>query len=448
MNQLQTVLSYLPDSSVFPGNYFGFRNGKLFGEVSPHVSIEKAPGMSTLPKPTVYTWLTGAPFLLLYSPNTVWCITAFGLYFMFPYDLSPTGAAYQSPFSWNFFMERFPLWFAMTFGYTSFWHGTLYFLNWAKRPFIPNRPYNLDKVAHNITWSLSGVIIWTLFENLFSFLWATNRLPYLTNADSFTTVDGLIRFSLVTMLIPVWRDIHFYFAHRFLHYRELYMQVHSLHHRNTDVEPFSGLCMHPIEHLYYFSCILPSLVFLCSPFAFVWNGAHLLLSPGASHSGYEDHFQADAFHYMHHRYFECNYAGFGASFLDILMGTFVESMEVKEKKEITLRDDAKSSLRILPTKEFITYLGTSISCMVPWAYCATQIASGKILLPEALSILFALLAGFGPVGTAWIVTSIFGGAAGTPINNYKAVLHILTGSLLCSVPISYMCYLSLVEASV
>ena len=26
--------------------------------------------------------------------------------------------------------------------------------------------------------------------------------------------------------------------------------VHSLHHKNTDPDPWSGLCMHPIEHLY------------------------------------------------------------------------------------------------------------------------------------------------------------------------------------------------------
>ena len=49
--------------------------------------------------------------------------------------------------------------------------------------------------------------------------------------------------------------------------------------------------MHPIEHLYYFACILPSLVFYASPFHFLWNGVHLLLSPGASHSGFDDHFQ-------------------------------------------------------------------------------------------------------------------------------------------------------------
>ena len=61
--------------------------------------------------------------------------------------------------------------------------------------------------------------------------------------------------------------------------------VHSLHHRNTDIDPFSGLCMHPVEHLYYYSCVGPSLVFLMSPLGMYWNLVHLLISPAASHSG-------------------------------------------------------------------------------------------------------------------------------------------------------------------
>ena len=33
----------------------------------------------------------------------------------------------------------------------------------------------------------------------------------------------------------------------------------------------------------------------------------LLLSPAASHSGFEDHFQSDQFHYIHHKYFDWNF---------------------------------------------------------------------------------------------------------------------------------------------
>ena len=96
-------------------------------------------------------------------------------------------------------------------------------------------------------------------------------------------------------------QLTFIFVYRFIHIKALYKYIHSLHHRNTDIEPFAGLCMHPVEHVYYFSCIGPSLLVFASPFAFMWNAVHLLISPAASHSGWEDHFQSDQYHYLHHR---------------------------------------------------------------------------------------------------------------------------------------------------
>jgi sterol desaturase/sphingolipid hydroxylase (fatty acid hydroxylase superfamily) len=197
-----------------------------------------------------------------------------------------------------FFQERFWVFFTLTFGYTAFWHVCLYKFNLADRPLVKDRAYNWDKVLHNLAYSASGVAIWTGFDNVFAYLWASGRLGFMPDRD-ILSFWGFLRFAAGLVLVPAWRDVHFYFAHRFLHYKPMFQQVHSLHHRNTDIEPFSGLTMHPIEHLYYYACILPSLVFYASPFHFLWNGVHLLLSPGASHSGYEDHFQADPFHYMY-----------------------------------------------------------------------------------------------------------------------------------------------------
>ena len=85
----------------------------------------------------------------------------------------------------------------------------------------------------------------------------------------------------------------------------MYKYIHSIHHRNTDIEPFAGLSMHPVEHLYYYSCVGPSFILFTSPFAFKWNAIHLLISPAASHSGWEDHIQSDQYHYLHHRYISC-----------------------------------------------------------------------------------------------------------------------------------------------
>ena len=66
------------------------------------------------------------------------------------------------------------------------------------------------------------------------------------------------------------------------------------------VEPFSGMSMHPVEHIYYLSCASLSLYVRASPFLVVWNLIHAVLAPAAGHSGYEDHWQSDQLHYLHH----------------------------------------------------------------------------------------------------------------------------------------------------
>lgn len=424
-------------------NMFGMINGKYFGEPPLYVDKNLPPGMTDMPKPTLVSWLCKAPFILVTTPNFVWALMSFALYTLAPYNLGAGSSALIAPISYPFFMERFPIWFGVTFGYFSFWHVTLYGFNMAQRPFIADRNYSLDKLVHNVFWTTSGIAIWTVFENVFAFLWSTGKLPYISDTITLSTPLGIATFIAVLAGIPLWRSIHFYFAHRFLHYTPLYKQVHSLHHRNTDVEPFSGLCMHPVEHLYYFSCVLPNLVFCCSPFALVWNGMHLLLSPAASHSGYEDHFQSDLFHYLHHRYFECNYAGSDAAFMDITFGTFKASFNDHplDKYGPKARDDAKSTLRLLPTQEFTSYLVGSSLCIVPWASYALY--NSPISSSNALAV--SSLVGFGPIVVSIINTRIYSQGSTHPVkmSHLANLLHLFFGILFCSVPITYACLLSL-----
>jgi sterol desaturase/sphingolipid hydroxylase (fatty acid hydroxylase superfamily) len=396
-----------------PRNWFGLHNGTFIGEPPAYVDKSKEPGRSIIPIATPLQWLQRSPFVLVTSPNFLWASIALAMYYWFPYTMTV-----DAPVSAAFFAERFPLWFTLVFSYDLFWHVILYGLRLANRPFVRDRVYNVDKVVHNVAWTTSGIAIWTLFENVFAYLWFLGRLPY--------AADSVWSIGLALMAVPVWRSVHFYFAHRFLHFGPLYQQVHSLHHRNTDVEPFSGLCMHPVEHLYYYACVAPSLLFVCSPFAFLWNGVHLLLSPGASHSGYEDHFQSDAFHYLHHRYFECNYAGTDAAFMDVAFGTYRGALMDSDSGEG--RADAKSSLRVVPTREFIVYLGGSVACF------------GAAYLMPALAA--SVLAGFGPVGLA-VAMSSFAPSDKGKMNVAGYLFHIIMGVLFCSVPVTYMCWLAL-----
>jgi len=425
-------------------NMFGMINGKYFGEPPLYVNKSLSAGMTDIPKPTLISWIRNAPFILITTPNFIWVIISLSLYKLAPYNLGVDSSASISPINSVFFLERFPIWFGITFGYFSFWHIALYGFNMANRPFIKERTYNLNKVIHNAFWTTSGIAIWTVFENVFAYLWATGRLTYISDKISLSTPLGLTAFITTLMGIPLWRSIHFYFAHRFLHYTPLYKQIHSLHHRNTDIEPFSGLCMHPVEHLYYFACTLPSLIFYCSPFAFVWNGIHLLLSPAASHSGYEDHFQSDMFHYLHHRYFECNYAGSDAAFMDIAFGTFKASFNDHplDKYGPKPREDAKSTLLILPTREFITYLVGSSLCVAPWTYYSIN----KYPVSSNNALVLSSLLGCGPVVLSIIISRIYNTTNSThpikmsPLAN---LLHLFFGMLFCGIPLTYGCWLTI-----
>jgi hypothetical protein len=169
-----------------------------------------------------------------------------------------------------------------------------------------------------------------------------------------------------------------------------------------------------------------------------------LLSPAASHSGWEDHFQSDIFHYLHHRYFECNYAGLDAAFMDVLFGTFRDSFNEKfdEIDGPKSREDSKSTLQGVPTVEFIRYLGLSFICFGIWFYYALN----KIILDDLQKIGIASLVGFGPVILAWSLVNIFGSANRTQpvkMNLFGNLFHVIIGSVFCSIPITYMCWLAL-----
>merc|ERR1712146_711353 len=119
------------------------------------------------------------------------------------------------------------------------------------------------------------------------------------------------------------------------------------------------------------------------PFIMMWNGIHLLISPAASHSGWEDHFQSDQFHYLHHAKFECNYGTSGPP-LDKMFGTFREklgkSLEFKavSDQEQTVRNIIKQpneflsgSLNIadaLPNRmDTLMYNSLAYSCLLLFA---------------------------------------------------------------------------------
>ncbi len=180
-----------------------------------------------------------------------------------------------------------------------------------------------SQTRENVFWTLvSGLPIWTAWEVVTLWLFSSGRIPWLEWSEH------PVWFVVLMALIPLYRELHFYAIHRLIHWPPLYKAVHSLHHRNTNPAPWSGLSMHPVEHFLYFSAVAIHWVVPSHPIHAMFTLFHLTMAPVPGHSGYErvelgrGALATNGYaHYLHHKYFEVNYAD-GAIPLDRWFGSF------------------------------------------------------------------------------------------------------------------------------
>ncbi len=183
-----------------------------------------------------------------------------------------------------------------------------------KRPFATNnRSFTFrSQLRDNMFWSLaSGVTIWTAYEALMLWALANGYAPALSMSDD------ILWLGLLIFLLPLWETFHFFLIHRLIHWSPLYNRIHSLHHRNTNVGPWSGLSMHPVEHLVYLSTVLIHFVVPANPLLIIFHLQYFTLSAATTHTGFQGITKGERLilplgtfhHQLHHRYFSCNYGG-------------------------------------------------------------------------------------------------------------------------------------------
>lgn len=180
------------------------------------------------------------------------------------------------------------------------------------RPLEKNARFTFgDQVHDNMFWTLaSGVPIWTAWMVLYFYAAANSWIPTQGSISS-----SPAWFVLLFFIIRFWQSFHFYCIHRLIHIPWIYKNVHYVHHRNVSVGPWSGLSMHPAEHLLYYSGILIHFLLPSHPLHVLFHMFALNLGAVYTHSGFEklivknrETIKAGSFHHqLHHRYFECNY---------------------------------------------------------------------------------------------------------------------------------------------
>jgi sterol desaturase/sphingolipid hydroxylase (fatty acid hydroxylase superfamily) len=156
----------------------------------------------------------------------------------------------------------------------------------------------------------SGVPIWTAFEVGILHLYAAGIVPWVNFAENPWYLLGLF------LVLPLIHDAHFFAVHRLIHTRILYKWVHSVHHNSVNPSPWSSLSMHPVEHLLYFSVALIHVIIPSNPILAIYQLHFSGFGAVVGHVGFDrveltektavpSHAYA---HYLHHKYFEVNYA--------------------------------------------------------------------------------------------------------------------------------------------
>ena len=220
-------------------------------------------------------------------------------------------------------------------------------LQFSNRPFATNNRRFLfgDQIRDNMFRTLGyGVPIITAYEALTYWLFANGFLSFMPIADNST--GFWIWFAVLLLIMPVIHSTHFYLTHRLLHWRPLYRTVHRIHHHNIEVGPFSGLAMHPAELALYFSTVCVQWLLALHPLNALYQLHFAIFNAAMSHTGFEKILLSkdvgiesnSYFHYLHHKYFECNYGGTIAP-MDQWFGTFHDgSMEAQEKMQKRMKD--------------------------------------------------------------------------------------------------------------
>jgi len=324
-------MDQMVDDSVY-----GTRNKR--GDWKPKQPYEYAPVFIWPPRPVEFLrWLLWWPGYFL-PWNILYAFIVLGIWIW----LTPDMQTMTSPA---------PGWIAFILvrnaTLTALWYGSFHFVLYIKRTQGLSFKYNgrwpgekndaflfRSQLADNLFWTfVFGIPIWTAFEVATLFLYANGLLPYLDPAEH------PILFIGIWALIPLWREFHFYVIHRLIHWPPLYRTVHKVHHNSVNPTPWTGLAMHPVEQMLYFSGVVLYWVIPAHPIHSVYHLAHCMLASAPGHVGFDKVVLGEGNlidmpgydHYLHHKFFECNYSD-GVVPYDKWFGTFHDGGEASEKR--------------------------------------------------------------------------------------------------------------------
>ncbi|TGK44737.1 sterol desaturase family protein [Leptospira andrefontaineae] len=168
---------------------------------------------------------------------------------------------------------------------------------------------------------------------------------------------GYAIFSFI--LLTIWHETWFYWAHRIMHHRKIYPYIHSVHHRSVNPSPMAAYNFHWVEAFLEGVYVVPALCILPLHFyVFLIHTFYAMIMNIWWHLGYEffpkgwtthpvlKWINTSTHHNLHHQKFHGNYSLY-FNFWDRVMGTnFKEYSEVFENSV----GEKKEEISVIPSR--------------------------------------------------------------------------------------------------
>lgn len=215
----------------------------------------------------------------------------------------------------------------------------LIFWRWGRQRFrhllIQGAYPRVESLVHDVRWSMSTVLIFSLFGVAVYFAGRAGLLRRYAEIAEY----GWRWFFATVVLLIVLQDTYFYWTHRAMHHPRLYRFFHRVHHMSTNPSPWTAYAFAPAEAIVHalfvplvwlFVPMHEAAVFVFLAFMIVRNvHGHLsmeLYPSGFVRSRLWGVHTTPTHHALHHKHFRYNF-GLYFTFWDRLMGTTHPSYE-------------------------------------------------------------------------------------------------------------------------
>ncbi len=180
-----------------------------------------------------------------------------------------------------------------------------------------------------------GFSIFTMSFFAFVVLFFIKNPAMVTHTKFYRNIDehGWLYFFLAFPLMAIMHDAYFYWTHRLMHHKKLFLLFHLVHHKSTNPSPWAAYSFHPLEAVVE-AGIFPIFLFTIPihPLQISFFFLMMITYNVYGHLGYELYpkgfnrhwlgrwINTSINHNQHHQYFRGNY-GLYFTFWDRMMGT-------------------------------------------------------------------------------------------------------------------------------